>query len=133
MCGRFELENPEYIYGRFKTKNTLPEIRPNNNVKPSHLVPVVIEGREVVLMKWGLVPHWAKDEKIGYKMINARAEGVFEKPAWRGPVKHHRALIPANGFYEWKKRPDGIKQPFFIRVEDQPLFGFAGLYESRQN
>src|SRR5438105_4463481 len=93
MCGRFELENPENIYERFKTKNTLPEIRPNNNVKPSHLVPVVIEGREAVLMKWGLVPSWAKDEKIGYKMINARAETVSEKPFFIKPFHTQRCIV----------------------------------------
>src|SRR5437764_15193237 len=98
MCGRYGLYDTENFNERFKTSTKIEPLKPRYNAAPGQQLPVVLMNpdtgeREVKLMKWGLVPHWAKDEKIGYKMINARAEGVFEKPAWRGPVKHHRALI----------------------------------------
>jgi putative SOS response-associated peptidase YedK len=80
-------------------------------------------------MKWGMVSQWAKDSAIGYKMINARAESVFDKPAWRGPVKYHRCLVPAHGFYEWQAMPTVGKQPYYITPADQGLFAFAGLFD----
>jgi len=80
-------------------------------------------------MRWGLVPFWAKDEKIGYKMINARAETISEKPAYRAAFKARRALIPASNFYEWQKTAD-LKTPFNIKLVTAKYFSFAGLYES---
>jgi putative SOS response-associated peptidase YedK len=98
------------------------------------MMPVIIQKddkRVVESMKWGLIPHWAKDDKIGYKLINARSEGAFDKPTWRGPVKHHRCLVPAHGFYEWKViEGSKTKQPYFIRPQDQELFAFAGVYDT---
>ncbi len=82
----------------------------------------------LAMMRWGLIPAWAKDEKIGYKMINARAETLYEKPMWKGIVKKNRCLIPANGFFEWQKREDG-KQPYYIHMPSNELFSFAGLWE----
>ena len=83
------------------------------------------------IMRWGLIPHWAKDIKIGYKLINARAESVFEKPMWHSAVEHYRCLVPARGFYEWKVLPDvKQKQPFYIHPKDQDLFAFAGLWST---
>jgi putative SOS response-associated peptidase YedK len=79
-------------------------------------------------MRWGLIPHWAKEERIGYKMINARSETVDSKPAFRQPFKRHRCLIPANGFYEWRKTQSG-KMPYYIRLKDGPVMGFAGLWD----
>ncbi len=86
--------------------------------------------RTIESMQWGLVPKWAKEPNIGYKMINARSEGIFEKPSWRGPIKYQRCLVPANGFYEWRREASGrVKTPYFIHPKDQGLFAFAGIYE----
>ena len=80
---------------------------------------------EAELMRWGLISSWAKDANVGYKMINARADTVLEKPSYRKPIKSQRCIVPSSGFYVWKK--DGkIKQPYFIRVKDEPVVGFAG-------
>jgi putative SOS response-associated peptidase YedK len=79
-------------------------------------------------MRWGLIPHWAKDQKIGYKMINARIETLKEKPSYRGSLKSKRCLVPASGYYEWHETKEG-KVPYYIHEKDEPLFGFAGLYD----
>ena len=86
------------------------------------------EGHELALVRWGLVPFWAKDLSIGSKMINARAEGIAEKPAFRAAFKARRCLVPADGFYEWQK-VDGGKQPMLIRLRSKSTFAFAGLWE----
>ena len=86
----------------------------------------------LALLHWGLVPFWAKESSIGARMINARAETVAEKPAFRAAFRHRRCLIPADGFYEWKKAADGGKQPYLIRRRDRAPFTFAGLWESWQ-
>lgn len=130
MCGRYALfDLPSLIadYG-------LPpdyEPKAQYNVAPTHTMPVVTE-TGTILMRWGLIPKWAKDEKIGYKLINARSESVFDKPIWKAVITKHRCLIPANGFYEWQKRDDG-KQPFYIHPKDQSLFMFAGIWETWQH
>jgi putative SOS response-associated peptidase YedK len=101
------------------------------NIAPTQFVPVVrhLEAeRFLSAMKWGLIPSWAKDDKIGGKMINARAETVAEKPAFRSAFKSRRCIIPTSGFYEWKKLERG-KQPFYFYLKDKPVFGFAGLWE----
>jgi putative SOS response-associated peptidase YedK len=86
--------------------------------------------RVLETMRWGLVPFWAKDIKIGYKMINARCEGIETKPSFRSAIKYRRCLIPVDGFYEWRKDKDtGTKTPFHIGVESQEVFAFAGLWE----
>jgi putative SOS response-associated peptidase YedK len=81
--------------------------------------------------KWGLLPHWAKDSKIAFKMINARAETLTEKPAYRGLLNRHRCLIPADGFYEWTVGSDGKKQPIHFHLPGYELFVFAGLWTTR--
>lgn len=91
-------------------------------------MPVVTENG-LLMMRWGLIPKWAKDEKIGYKLINARSETIFDKPMWKGIVKQRRCLVPANGFYEWKRGEDG-KEPYFIHPKDQSMYAFAGIWES---
>lgn len=127
MCGRYALYGIDEMGDRFEV-DTPEELRPNYNAAPTQNMPVITKnGLEI--MRWGLIPSWTKDEKIGYKMINARAETIYEKPIWRGIVKKQRCLIPANGFYEWQKREDG-KQPFYIHLPDDELFAFAGLWES---
>lgn len=108
------------------------ELSPHYNITPSQQIPVVriIDGaRSLSFMRWGLIPHWAKDEKIGYRLINARSETAFEKPAFRGAAKSRRCLIPASGFYEWRKGTSQ-KQPYFIKVRKSDLFAFAGLWET---
>src|SRR5665647_3762098 len=93
-------------------------------------MPVVVEHDhvELVLMEWGLIPHWAKDLKSSKHPINARAETLAERPMFRGLLKHNRCLIPASGFYEWKQ--DGPrKEPYYIHLKESPLFAFAGLYD----
>lgn len=131
MCGRYGLYDLDQFTDRYGLPVESPEIKPNWNAAPGQFMPVVTagdDGQAVEIMKWGLVPFWAKDTNIGYKMINARAESAFDKPAWREPIRHHRCLIPANGFYEWKHL-DGkkTKQPYYIYPKDQPLFSFAGI------
>jgi len=102
------------------------------NAAPTQTLPVVVDhpnGKRIELMKWGLIPVWAKDEKIGYKLINARSETVFEKNTWKKVITNQRCLVPATGFYEWKKAADG-KRPFYIHKLDQPIMSFAGVWSS---
>ncbi len=127
MCGRYVLYDTDDIPERFGY-NTADDFHANYNVAPSQMMPVITQDG-LKQMRWGLIPQWAKDEKIGYKLINARSETVFEKPMWKGLIKRKKCLIPANGFYEWK-RLDGGKQPYFIHPKDQGLFAFAGLWET---
>jgi len=101
-------------------------------------MPVIVEdegSRTLELMKWGLIPTWSKDPRIGYKLINARDDGIFDKPIWRGVILHKRALIPADGFYEWKRSldPGGRKRPFYIHPKREELFAFAGVWETWKN
>jgi putative SOS response-associated peptidase YedK len=133
MCGRYTLhKKTAELRKRFEVTGKVPELRDNFNVAPGQIMPVVTEdqdGRHLELMKWGLIPFWAKDPGIGYKMINARAEGIFDKPAWRSVIKRKRALIPADGFYEWKKE-SGEKQPYYIHPRKADIFAFAGVWET---
>jgi len=107
------------------------EYTPNNNVSPGQLVPVVTDpvARSVEMFKWGLVPGWAKDPKIGYKMFNARAETLTDKPSFRVPFARRRCLILADGFYEWKIE-DGRKFPYLFTLKDHAPFTFAGLWDA---
>lgn len=103
---------------------------PNNNIAPGSNVPVVISpvDRNVLMFRWGLIPGWAKDEKIGYRMFNARAETVADKPSFRVPFRKQRCLIPSDGFYEWKMVNDR-KYPFLFTLKNKSPFTFAGLWE----
>lgn len=134
MCGRYTLFGTHDLGKRFGARDSVLVERDNYNVAPGQYMPVVIKsdaGISVEPMLWGLVPMWAKDVSIGYKMINARAESLFDKPAWRGPIKHRRCLVPATGFYEWKLQSDSKgKQPYFIKPKDQEVFAFAGVFDS---
>jgi len=109
------------------------ELLPNSNISPGQNVPVVLNPitREVKMFRWGLVPGWAKDPKIGYKMFNARAETLTEKPSFRKLLPRRRCLILADGFYEWKEI-DGKKYPFYFTLIDQKPFTFAGLWDTWQ-
>jgi putative SOS response-associated peptidase YedK len=100
------------------------------NIAPGQMVPVMIanSSRQVMLMRWGLIPHWAKDAKSGYKMINARMETLAQRPAFRSLLAANRCLVPAGGFYEWRAEPRS-KTPFYIHPKSHQFFAFAGLYD----
>jgi putative SOS response-associated peptidase YedK len=133
MCGRFTLiTSGEAIAEQFHLPQ-VPELTPRYNVAPSQPVAAVRRsshngGRELALFQWGLVPSWAKDPKIGSRMINARSETAAEKPSFRAAFKRRRCLVPADGFYEWQ-RQEGGKQPFYIRMQSGQPFALAGLWE----
>ncbi len=132
MCGRYALilVGDGTLQRRFSLGELLPDTPPRYNVAPTQTLPVVVRHspNRIEMMRWGLIPSWAKDASIGSRMINARAETVAEKPAYRKPLRSQRCLVPASGFYEWKREGAG-KQPYFIHVKDEPLFAFAGLYD----
>ena len=130
MCGRYGFTKPEKLKERFHTENSLPDFKPRYNIAPSETLPVVVSTgeRRVELMRWGLVPFWAKDEKIGYKMINARAETLSEKPSFRKALTLQRCIVPADGFFEWK-RLGREKLPYYFFLKNNEVFGFAGLYD----
>ena len=134
MCGRYTSEgiSVSTLVERFDAQPMLEALTPNHNIKPTQDAPVVVEHdgtRELQLMQWGLVPFWAKDPKIGYKMFNARAETVGEKPAFKSSFRRKRCLVPAAGFYEWKAEGRG-KTPYLFSLIDNEIFGFAGLYDT---
>ncbi len=132
MCSRYFLDADGNIIAYTFQVPVHDRIRKRFNIAPTQEAPVVRtsrEGaREVVLLRWGLVPSWAKDLKAGTKMINARCEGVEAKPAFRDAVKQRRCIVPASGFFEWKGEP-GHKQPYAITLPDVSLMAFAGLWE----
>lgn len=133
MCGRFSLSKTDEFDERFAiAKDFLPEeIEISYNIAPSQqILSVINDGKQRRMghLRWGLIPHWAKDEKIGYKLINARAESLAEKPSFKKPFQTQRCLIVADGFYEWKKA-GSKKQPYRMTVKDEELFAFAGLWE----
>jgi putative SOS response-associated peptidase YedK len=139
MCGRYTLRvSPAELAEIFGVLETI-EWSPRYNIAPTQTVAAVRpqehgSGRELALLKWGLIPFWAKDAKIASSLINARAETVATKPAFRAALKKKRCLIPADGFYEWQAIPgQKAKQPWFIGVRDVPVFAFAGLWEHWTN
>jgi putative SOS response-associated peptidase YedK len=134
MCGRFtlavdaaELEAAFQLAGRLDAA-ALP---PRYNIAPTQPVAAVRlgpGGRELAQLRWGLIPYWADDPKIGHRLINARAEGVADKPAFREAFRRRRAIVPSTGFYEWRK--EGRRRlPYLIRRRDRQLFGIAALWE----
>lgn len=131
MCGRYSLSaSGEKLAEQFQLAE-IPELAPRYNIAPTQEVAVVrqcAEGRQLALLRWGLIPSWAKDPSIGARMINARAETVAEKPAFRSAFVRRRCLVPADGFYEWKRTAGG-KQPFFFQMRDGRPLAFAGLWE----
>lgn len=135
MCGRFTLKAPPSELVTHFGLATCPEFSPRYNIAPTSDVLVIRHkpdtGRVGQMVRWGLVPSWAKDPSIGAKLNNARGETVAEKPSFRTSFAKHRCLIPASGFYEWKPVSEGGKvrrQPYYIRPADENgLFAFAGL------
>jgi len=135
MCGRFTLTQTDEAIARSFKVNVL-NILPSYNIAPSQAIAAILENdsdsqRELAFLRWGLIPSWAKDVKIGYNLINARSETVLEKPSFRSAFKHRRCLILADGFYEWQHSEDGKgqKQPYYFRMKDSEIFAFAGLWE----
>jgi len=133
MCGRFVLvADPNAIQQAFNLDPTgVVDFAPRYNIAPTQMVPVITneQPKKLSLLKWGLVPSWAKEEAIGNKMINARADGIAEKPSFRNAFKRRRCIVPASGFYEWQKGDGKAKTPMYIQVKDQDVFAMAGLWE----
>lgn len=134
MCGRFVLMTlGRDLAERFELAEE-PSPAPRYNIAPTQPIAVVrcgdpdVSTRRLDLLRWGLVPFWSKDPSSGPPLINARAETAAKKPAFRAAFRHRRCLIPADGFYEWK-RDSGRKQPYFISMADGKLLAFAGLWE----
>jgi len=132
MCGRFAFYSPhEAVHGLFGV-DFPAAIEPRYNIAPSQFVVTLRAGRdgalEPVVLKWGLVPSWAKDPKIGNRMINARAETAHEKPSFRAAFKRRRCVVLADGFYEWRREGER-KTPYFIAMRDRQPFAMAGLWE----
>lgn len=131
MCGRFGLEFDNDFYPRFNVVNHLDNYISHYNITPGQEIVSIRAGsigNEVTLMKWGLVPFWAKDTRLAYKMINARIETIQEKPAYRKAIQSQRCLIPASGYYEWSM-VNGTKKPFFIQSATEKLLAFAGIFD----
>jgi putative SOS response-associated peptidase YedK len=133
MCGRFtQTASPEVIAQQFNITNP-PLFTPRYNIAPSQPIAAIridpdTSTRELVMLRWGLIPSWAKDLKIGNQCINAKAETVAEKPSFRSPFKRRRCLVIATGFYEWQVQGHA-KQPMWIGLKDHRSFAFAGLWE----
>jgi putative SOS response-associated peptidase YedK len=134
VCGRYTLATPDpaALRARFPVGERV-EVRRRFNVAPGDDVLAVTTDREGAprgdILRWGLVPHWADDpQKLGLKLINARAESMAERPAFRDAFAARRCLVVADGFYEWERRPDGTKQPWWITRPDGEPFAFAGLW-----
>lgn len=132
MCGRFTLTDELIqLQDQFQFEFN-GEYTPRYNIAPGQMILAVGSNgqrRKGNMLKWGLIPYWAKNEKIGYKMINARAESIDEKPSFKHVFKKRRCLILADGFYEWKKTEDG-KQPYRFVLKNKKTFAFAGLWET---
>ena len=133
MCGRFAFYSPAEAAAALFGVTAAPDIQPRFNIAPTQDIAAIRkdkEGeRELVTLRWGLVPFWAKDPSIGNRMINARAETVAEKPSYRNAYKHRRCIVLADGFYEWQKQ-GSTKTPFFISLASGQPFALAGLWES---
>jgi putative SOS response-associated peptidase YedK len=134
MCGRFaKKSSKEELRKRFGFDD--PQgvlLEPRYNIAPSQEHPVLIvehDRRLLRMMKWGLVPHWSKDPKFVFKLINARSEGIEEKPSFRTPLKKRRCLVIADGFYEWHKPDNKTKIPYYFSLKSGEPFAFAGLWD----
>jgi putative SOS response-associated peptidase YedK len=134
MCGRYRLSRRrQIIEEQFDTVPWDDDWQPRYNIAPTQLVPVIRRHpkeplRQLSLMKWGLIPNWAKDPSMAMSTINAKSETAANKPAFRDPLKLRRCLVPADAFYEWKKNGSS-KQPYCFEVREGELFAFAGLWD----
>ena len=136
MCGRYVRKTTRRQLAHWfgADEADLPEFGPSYNVAPQTFQPVVrlnrdTGQREIVLMRWGLIPYWSKDAKIGYSTINAKAETIATAPAFREAIKRRRCLVPADAFYEWQKLDAKSKQPFAIALKSGAPYAFAGIWE----
>ena len=135
MCSRYFLDADGNVIAYTFRVPLNERVKRRFNIAPTQEAPVIRAApdgaKEMAMLRWGLVPHWAKELKVGTKMINARSEGIESKPAFRDAVKQRRCVVPATGFFEWQGEP-GRKQPFAITVPGEKLFAFAGLWERWQ-
>jgi putative SOS response-associated peptidase YedK len=135
MCGRYWLKSEKkVIINEFNIYEVLTDVKPDYNITPSRNVLCVTKNgnNKLVSMRWGLIPHWAKDEKIGFRTINARADTLAEKPTFLKPFQSQRCLIVADGYYEWRKQ-GAQKTPLAFQLKSHKPFGFAGLYDRWQS
>jgi putative SOS response-associated peptidase YedK len=132
MCGRFAFYSPSEATAALFGVSGAPEVKARYNIAPTQDIAAVRVGtdglRELTMLRWGLIPFWAKDPSIGNRMINARAETVAEKPSFRAAYKSRRCLVLADGFYEWRQEAGG-KTPYYISLANGKPFAFAGLWE----
>lgn len=136
MCGRYvRRSDKQRIAEHFHVHGpSLPDFGPSWNIAPQTFQPVIrinrdTGKREIVSMRWGLVPYWSKDEKIGLRTINAKAETITTAPAFREAIKYRRCLVPADAFYEWQRISEKVKQPFAIAMKTGEPYALAGLWE----
>ncbi len=131
MCGRYSIStDPQQLKAQFGDIDIAAPLEHNYNVAPTQYAPVITDEQPQTLqaLRWGLIPFWAKDEKIGSRMINARSEGIEDKPSFRGPIRRRRCLVIADSFYEWIKK-DGKKIPTRILMKNESLMVMAGIWE----
>lgn len=139
MCGRYSQRQSAEVIAKAFAVDNVPALEPRYNVAPTQSVPTVLQpsvskNRQFKMMHWGLIPKWAKDSKIASKLINARAETVAEKPAFKSAFRKRRCLVLADGFYEWQQQENKKqKQPYYFRLKDEQPFAFAGLWEQWEN
>lgn len=131
MCGRYVLQDPDYINSRYNLENPLKELLASFNVAPGALMPTISRNspNRGVIRRWGLIPSWARDPRIGFKLTNARSETITQKPSFRTAFATRRCLIPNSGFYEWHRTPEG-KTPYYIKIKSESMASFAGLYDT---
>jgi putative SOS response-associated peptidase YedK len=133
MCGRFTLQYSNEMLAQIFGAKVSQEIKPRYNISPTQKVPVVRTSPDdstihIDLLKWGLIPSWAKDPSIGSHMINARSETADQKPSFKNSLKHRRCIVPASGFYEWLA-VEGKKHPLYIKLKDNSLMMLAGIWD----
>lgn len=133
MCGRFTQQRPApELAALFKAEPLVEDAGPRFNVAPSQGVIAVVrppqDERLLTTFRWGLIPSWASDAKIGYRLINARAESIFTSPAFRTSIRHKRCLIPVDAFYEWQRREGAAKQPYAVHRRDGEPMALAGIW-----
>lgn len=133
MCGRFAFYSPSEATAALFGVSESIAVEPRFNIAPTQYIAAVRDNenkeRELVMLRWGLVPFWAKDPAIGNRMINARAETVAEKPSYRNAYKHRRCIVLADGFYEWQRAGD-VKTPYYISLASGAAFALAGIWEN---
>jgi putative SOS response-associated peptidase YedK len=139
MCGRYQRRSDKQRIAEAFDLGDIDglylELSPSYNIAPTTRQPVIVANREtgnrsLAIMRWGLIPFWCKDlKKLGLSTINAKAEGLMEKPMWKGPFTKRRCLVPADGFYEWKALDAKTKQPYMFSLRSGEMFAFAGVWE----